>query len=357
MAYRRTAIPFFELSNSAYASATVTFFGVSDTDNSRLATTITLYSAKTGSTTVSNPYTLDSDGKFSSPVYAEARFIAVVEDVDGNEHETGIWEPALSAADVTAAAASATAAAASATAAATSATSASVSATAAAASAALAAASVGTVSVTTTDTTTAVLNQKVTVSAPLTKAVSNPTTNATLDLGVTIATNAQALAKASNTVVLVPSNLAALDGDTVTSGLVRFATVAEATTGTISTAAVTPAGLNTATANTVTKVDALSGAYTEITAGANVTMTANTRYRFTATAAASAAFPTTLTVNSFFIVEFGSTGGHTMTVSTAGHTLDGVTAADTYADYGPIVHYYVHSAGVIKSRIIGGLPQ
>lgn len=356
MAYKRTAIPFFELANSAYASSVVTFFGVSDTDNSRLTTTITLYSAKTGSATVSNPYTLDSDGKFSSAVYAEARFIAVVEAVDGQEHETGIWEPALSAADVTAAAASATAAAASAASSALSATNASISEVAAAASAALAVASVGTISVTTTDPTTAVLNQKLTVSAPLTKTVSNPTTNATLDLGVTIATNVQALAKASNTVVLVPSNLAALNADTVTTGLVRFATVSEATTGSISTAAVTPAGLSAAVANTVTKVLALAGQYTSVSTGSSVTMTANLRYRLDITGATTIALNPTYAVGDFNIVEFACTSAATATISPNGNTIDGVTAADTSTRFGDVILYRCTAAGVVRTNHIALLP-
>lgn len=349
MAFKRTAIPFFELANAAYASSTVTFFGVSDTDNSRLSTTITLYSAKTGSTTVSNPYTLDSDGKFSSPVYAEARTIAVVEDVDGNEHSTGIWEPALSTADVTAAAASATAAAASAASAAADVTTSAGYATAAAASAALAAASVGTVYAGATDTTTARLIGKVTAVAPVT--IVDATT--AVQFGVTVATNAQALAKASSAVVLVPSNLAALNADAVTTGLVRFATLAEVTTGTVSTAAVTPEGLTTALGNTVTKVNALSGAYTAVTAGANVTMTANSVYRFTATVAANVVFPTTVATNEIYIVEFACTTGATMSVSTGGHTVNGVTAAEQCTIYGPRIHYHVVSSGVIRGFLAG----
>lgn len=117
MAFKRTAIPFFELANSAYASSTIAFYAVNATTFARESTLITLYAAKTGTTTAANPLTLDSAGKFSTPVYAEERFIAVVTDVDGEQHETGIWEPALSDADVAAAAASATAAATSRTAA------------------------------------------------------------------------------------------------------------------------------------------------------------------------------------------------------------------------------------------------
>lgn len=110
MAYKRTAIPFFELANSAYASATVAFFAVDNTTNERLTTLISLYNGISGTSPASNPYTLDSEGKFSSPVYAENRFIAVITNVDGSVQDTGIWAPALSDADVQAAAASAAAA-------------------------------------------------------------------------------------------------------------------------------------------------------------------------------------------------------------------------------------------------------
>ena len=340
MAYKRTNISFFELSNPAYASATVTFFQVDPTTNARLTTLITLYADTSSSTTLANPYSLDSDGKFGVPAYALERFIAVINDANGDTLETGVWEPALSNADVTAAAASAAAAASSETAAALSATAASISAVAAAASAALAAASVGTVSVTSTDTTTANLNTKLTVSAPLTKTVNNPAGAATLDLGVTVASSAQVLAKASNSVILTPGSLAFLDGDTVTSGLVRLATVAEATTGTISTAAVTPAGLSAAVSNTVTMVQALAGAYTNVSSGANVTMTANVRYRFTATTAAQVNFPTTMAANSFNIIENAYTTGATMT------------------RYGDIILYSCTTAATaMRSQYIGTLPQ
>jgi len=358
MAYKRTAIPFFELSNSAYSSGAVSFFGVDATTNLILPTLITLYTAQTGAITVPNPYTLDSDGKFSSPVYADERFIAVVTDVDGQQHTTGIWEPALSAADVTAAAASATAAAASATAAATSATSASLSEMAAAASAALAAASVGTVSVTSTDATTAVLNTKLTVTAPLTKSVSNPTGSATLVLDVTIASQAQVVAKSSNSVILTPASLAYMGADDVRSGLVRFATAAEATTGSITTAAMTPAGTAAALGNTVTKVSTLAGAYTAVTNGADVTMTPNTRYRFTATTGTAAVgFPTTVVANDVYIVEFAQTNGLTMTVKPGGNTVDGVTTSDTCSIKGPIAQYHVVSVGVIRSIMTGRVPE
>lgn len=114
MAFKRTAIPWFELANTAYASRTVTFYAVT-AGNARDTSLVTLYDARTGSGTLSNPHTLDASGKFAQPVYVDEKTIAVLSLADGTTHETGIFEPNLSDADVTAAAASASAAAASAT--------------------------------------------------------------------------------------------------------------------------------------------------------------------------------------------------------------------------------------------------
>lgn len=355
MAFKRTAIGFFELANAAYASSTVTFFGVDPATNLILATLITLYAGKTGATTFSNPYALDSDGKFSAPVYADERFIAVVEDVNGQQHTTGIWEPALSTADVAAAAASATAAAASEASATLSATSASISAVAAAASAAAALAAVGTVYSSPTDATLGVLSAKIAV----TGLVGSTPTSGKLQLSVTPASDPQALAKALNTVALTPANLAALNGDTATTGLVRFSTVAEATTGTISTAAVTPAGLSAALGNTITSIRALQGDFTNVSAGANVTMTAGLRYRFTATVAAQVNFPTTFgsSAHDFSIIEFACTTGATMTVGRGGATIDGTAANDTSSRYGDVILYHATAVGTIRSVHSGFLPS
>lgn len=61
------------------------------------------------------------------------------------------------------------------------------------------------------------------------------------------ATNAEAQAKASTTVFLTPSNLAALGASDTFVGLVELATDAETQTGTSTTLAVTPAGLKSVT--------------------------------------------------------------------------------------------------------------
>lgn len=77
------------------------------------------------------------------------------------------------------------------------------------------------------------------------------------------ATNAEAQAKASTTVFLTPSNLAALGSSDTFAGLVELATDAETQTGTSTTLAVTPAGLKSVTdllGTTVTFADSVTRA-------------------------------------------------------------------------------------------------
>lgn len=376
MSFKRTSIPFFELANAAYASSTVTFFQVDDTTNLKLATLITLYADKTSSTTYPNPYSLDSDGKFSAPVYAIERTIAVVNDINGLQHDTGIWEPALTAADVAAAAASATAAAASEVLAAADATSASVSAVSAAASAVLAMSAAGGFYVTTTDTTPQNANAKLTVSGLLTKTVVGAPGVATLafavpaasdaqattlssvttavtpgNLAAMRATDVQAIAKAESGRYLTPANLAALGADTVTTGLSRLATLAETYARASSVIAVTPVGLGNV-------VNTLIGNFTNVSSGANVTMTAGLRYRFTATIAATVNLPTTFgaAVGDYNIVEFACTTAATMTVGRGGASIDGNAANDTSIRYGDVVLYHATAVGTVRSIQIGILP-
>lgn len=357
MAFKRTAISFFELANSAYASSTVTFFAVDPTTNLALTTLITLYSAISGTSTAANPYALDSDGKFSSPVYAEDRFIAVVNDVDGQQHTTGIWEPALTQADVTAAAASATAAAVSSVSSGTSASAAGLSAAAAAASAALALTYAGSVKGAPGDTTPGPLSTKLNPTGLVDITFTLPVGNTVVNVNVPAASNLQAVAKASVTTALTPANLAALNGDSVTTGLMRFATAAEAAAQTITTAAITPATLGTAIANTVTLVSALTGTFTNVSSGSNVTMTKSLRYRFTATVAASVNFPTTTATNDVFFVEIACTTAATMTIGRGGHTIDGTAADDTCTRYGDVLAYVCTAAGVsMRSIHVAVLP-
>lgn len=356
MAYARTAIPFFELANAAYASGTISFFAVDPTTNVRLTTLITLYAAKTGTTTVTNPYTLDSDGKFSAPVYAEDRFICVVTDIDGQQHTTGIWSPAISDIDVAAAAASATAAATSETTAGVYAATATTAAATAVAAAASAVAAVGAVKITALDPLAEVLDNKITVSGLASKSNSPTTATQVMTIGVAPATDVQAVAKSSVTTALTPANLAALGADTVTSGLTRLSTVAEATTGTASNISVTPAGLAAALGNTITQVTALAAGFTLVSSGANVTMARFQRYRINATVAAQVNLPTTYVANDWNIVEFACTTGATLTVGRGGHTIDGAAANDTCTRYGDIVTYHCTAAGVVRTIHSGYLP-
>ena len=98
----------FALANPAYVGATVSFWTVSG--GAKTATLATLYAASTGSTTLSNPRTLDSDGKFSVPVYVEVPTIATVSGLTVADHDTGIMGLAEVAAAASAAASAASAA-------------------------------------------------------------------------------------------------------------------------------------------------------------------------------------------------------------------------------------------------------
>lgn len=100
----------FALANPAYAGGTVSFYTVSG--GAKTTTLATLYAASTGSTTLANPRTLDSDGKFSVPVYVEVPTVATVSGLTVADHDTGIMGLAEGAAATSAAAAAVSAAAA-----------------------------------------------------------------------------------------------------------------------------------------------------------------------------------------------------------------------------------------------------
>lgn len=84
----RTAVKDFELANPIYTGAVVTFYTVSN--GVKTSTKATLYEAPTGNYTLSNPQTLDSEGKFVQPVYIAEPVIATVSGLTIPDHDTGI---------------------------------------------------------------------------------------------------------------------------------------------------------------------------------------------------------------------------------------------------------------------------
>lgn len=88
MAVPRTAIPDFQVANSAYIGATVYFYLPND-DGTPSATLATLYADLTGVATLPNPQTLDSTGKFQQPVYINQDVVGSVV-VGAVNHDTGV---------------------------------------------------------------------------------------------------------------------------------------------------------------------------------------------------------------------------------------------------------------------------
>jgi hypothetical protein len=89
MATVRSTIPDFQLANPLYVGAQVTFFTV-DQNGAKTATLATLYANPTGTQTVANPQTLDSEGKFLAPVYIDMPMIGEVVGATVGSHDTGI---------------------------------------------------------------------------------------------------------------------------------------------------------------------------------------------------------------------------------------------------------------------------
>lgn len=88
----RGAIPDFQLANPLYVGATVSFFTV-DATGHKTTTLATLFADPTSAQTASNPQVLDSEGKFSSPVYIEVPVIAEVLGPNVPDHTTGVINP------------------------------------------------------------------------------------------------------------------------------------------------------------------------------------------------------------------------------------------------------------------------
>jgi hypothetical protein len=88
----RTKIADFELANSLYVGAKVSFFTV-DGNGQSTGQLATLYAAPTGPVTALNPQTLDSEGKLAAPVYIEDPVIAEVIGANVESHTTGVISP------------------------------------------------------------------------------------------------------------------------------------------------------------------------------------------------------------------------------------------------------------------------
>jgi len=89
MATFRGTIPDFSLANPLYVGASVSFFTV-DAQGNITGTLATLYADAIGSATLSNPQTLDSEGKFQAPVYIDGPVIGSVVGPNVSSHNTGV---------------------------------------------------------------------------------------------------------------------------------------------------------------------------------------------------------------------------------------------------------------------------
>lgn len=88
----RTLFSYFQTVNPIYIGATVNFYTV-DGNGAKTSTLATLYEAETGADTLSNPQTLDSEGKLAQSVYIDAPVIATVSTLSAGDHDTGIQRP------------------------------------------------------------------------------------------------------------------------------------------------------------------------------------------------------------------------------------------------------------------------
>lgn len=89
MATFRGTIPDFQLANPIYVGAQVSFFTV-DEDGLITTTLATLYADAIGTQTLSNPQTLDSEGKFERAVYIAGPVIGSVVGPNVGSHDTGV---------------------------------------------------------------------------------------------------------------------------------------------------------------------------------------------------------------------------------------------------------------------------
>jgi len=91
----RICVHQFSIANEAYIGASASLYTV-DGNGARTTTLATLYDSTTGSGTLSNPQTLDSEGKFAQPVYIDVPVIAALSGLGLTDHDTGIINLILS---------------------------------------------------------------------------------------------------------------------------------------------------------------------------------------------------------------------------------------------------------------------
>lgn len=85
----RICVHQFSIANDAYIGASVSLYTV-DGSGAKTTTLATLYDGTTDSGTLSNPQTMDSEGKFYQPVYIGEPVIAVINGTGLSDHDTGI---------------------------------------------------------------------------------------------------------------------------------------------------------------------------------------------------------------------------------------------------------------------------
>lgn len=90
----RFLLPDFSLANAIYIGATVSAYTV-DGSGAKTSTLATLYEAPTGTDTLANPQTLDSEGKWTRPVYCEDPVVLTVSGLTIPDHDTGIIKQAV----------------------------------------------------------------------------------------------------------------------------------------------------------------------------------------------------------------------------------------------------------------------
>ena len=85
----RISLQDFSLANPIYIGGTVTAFTV-DNNGDATTTKATLYDSYAGTTTLANPQTLDSEGKWVAPVYIEDNVVLSVSGLSIPDHSTGV---------------------------------------------------------------------------------------------------------------------------------------------------------------------------------------------------------------------------------------------------------------------------